>query len=95
MNTNEGQHSDVIGVRWISLASNHEKIVAAYTSLPISRASVVAYNLRLPFSVSPSGAVGPRGFFVTGGDAVEVREFDNRQHPLWCWQSPQLYAKVR
>jgi hypothetical protein len=78
VNMNEGQHSDVIGVRWISLASNREKIVAEY-HIPSYFTNLlgVAYSLRLPFSVGPSGAVGPRGFFVVGGDAPEVREFDN------------------
>lgn len=74
----EGQRSNPVGVRWISLESGRAEIVAEFQTLSYRTNEIaeVPYILAVPFSARPSAAMGPNGFFVTGGDAPEVREFD-------------------
>lgn len=74
----EGQQSDPVGVRWISLESGRDEIVAQFETLTFGTNELgdMPYILDVPFSTRPSAAMGPNGFFVVGGDGPEVREFD-------------------
>lgn len=75
----EGQQSNPVGIRWISLESGGADIVAHFHTLSYYTATglgEVPYMIDVPFSARPSAAMGPNGFFVTGGDAPEVIEFD-------------------
>jgi hypothetical protein len=73
----EGQHESTTGVRWITLDSMHDTIVAQYSIPSYMTTFDVPYSLNVPFNARPSVTIGRRGFFVSGGHAPEVREFDN------------------
>jgi hypothetical protein len=70
-----------IGVRWIRLDTIRAEIVAQHRTLTFNTDDLdtrFRIGVSVPFSIRPAAAVGRNGFFVTGGDAAEVQEFDNR-----------------
>jgi hypothetical protein len=77
LNMSEGQHENITGVRWITLGSIRDTIVAQYSIPSYVTTFDVPYGLSVPFNARPSVTIGRRGFFVSGGHAPDVREFDN------------------
>jgi hypothetical protein len=78
LNMNEGQHESTIGVRWITLDSTREKIVAQYSNPSYVTTFDVPYGLPVPFNARPSVTIGHGGFFIVGGHAADVRQYDNK-----------------
>jgi hypothetical protein len=76
----DGQQSQSMGIRWIRLDPLHAEIVAQFRTLVFCTNDLdgrgTRYFLSVPFSIGPAAAVGRNAFFVTGGDAPEVRRFD-------------------
>ncbi|MEX0891248.1 MAG: hypothetical protein WEB88_03685 [Gemmatimonadota bacterium] len=77
----EGQHVWPHGVSWISVESGRADTIARFnTHLYVYFAESLGgapYGFNVPFTTSPSVAVGTLGSFVTGGDTPDVRAFDN------------------
>jgi hypothetical protein len=61
--------------RWTERESGRAEIVAEFDKLLYALPPY--YGLDVPFTAPPSAAIGTHGFFVTGGNAPEVREFDS------------------
>ena len=77
LNMTEGQHESTTGVRWITLDSIRDTIVAQYSIPSYVTTFDVPYGLTVPFNARPSVTIGRRGIFVSGGHAPDIREFDN------------------
>ena len=78
VNMNEGQHLTSTEVRWMSMDSMQDLVVSEF-QIPYYMTHDFGYphGLNVPFNVNPAAAIAHRGFFVTGGDGVDVREFDS------------------
>jgi hypothetical protein len=75
----EGQNTRRMLVKWIHLESGHVDTVAQFDRELYFEQDLggIPHELSVPFSTGPSAAVGLEGVFVTGGDAPDVRAFDN------------------
>lgn len=77
----EGQHARPHVVRWISVMSGRADTIARFNTHSylffVKSQGESPYGIGVPFTTSPSAAVGEQGSFVTGGDTPDVRAFDN------------------
>lgn len=68
------RQSNPTAVRWIDLESGRAEIVAQFDRLLYALGDI--YIVGAPLDAYPAAAMAANGFFVTGGDAPDVRQFD-------------------